>query len=465
MNTRLAFRVVVSFVFLVAARIAGSEERSVDHATIASLAMLGAGQTQVIDAFPAGPSASASIRFGRVQIYSSDAHIYVITAAGKTEGPRSNRIFLRGYSPDGSVRVAMSLNADGSFADGNGSGPDGSFVLRATVDAAGTYHFSVQLLQEALPPGYKYEYRCGNEGRLMDIHDPADMTLIGANAPQSQAIASATSSNPSVGVVAVDSDSLFMSQLFSNSTANATLWIAKMFNTMNTMYETDLNVVLEQGTTFLRVGTDPYGSASDVPADTTDLDVFGAYWKANYGTIPRSFATLLSGRGPCSSCGTGCVNCSASGIAWINEFCQKGTVFGADTVGSYNLVQVFASTVVDPNADIAARLTGHELGHNFGANHTHCTDKTSGVFPVSTNTIDQCYNGEAAIGCYGGTQQCPSMGGNGTIMSYCNIGGCAPNQNLLQFSGTQVTKTLAPNVTAETPACLLTDEIFQNGFN
>ena len=49
-------------------------------------------------------------------------------------------------------------------------------------------------------------------------------------------------------------------------------------------------------------------------------------------------------------------------------------------------------------------------------------------------------------------------------MSYCNISGCGTD-NLLQFNGTQISATLAPNITAQTPACLLTDQIFGNGFN
>ena len=236
-------------------------------------------------------------------------------AAGQKELPRSNRTFLRGYANDGSARVAMSLNADGSFADGNGSGPDGSFVLHARIDAAGTHRFTAQALEDALPPGYKYDFRCGNEGQSMLFHNPEDLMSRGASSGNSPAVVASSPSTFSVATVAVDTDKLFMSQLFSNNTTNAANWIAKMFNTMNTMYEPDLNVVLAQGTTFLRVGSDPYSNITVIPADRTDLDKFGTYWNAHYGSVKRAFATLLSGRGPCSSCGTGCVSCSASGIA------------------------------------------------------------------------------------------------------------------------------------------------------
>lgn len=463
MNVRLAFRAVACFTLLIVVGSAKSAERAIDHATMARLASLGQSETQVIDAFPASPSTSVSIRFGRVQIYSPEARIFVVTPTGQTELPRSDRIFLRGYSDDRTVRVAMSLNADGSFADGNGSSPEGSFALRSRTDASGAQRLTAIALKDALPPGYRYQYRCSNEDPITNAPTSLDQMLKNLSAPSAPALVASSPSPYSLAIVAVDTDSLFMSTLFSNSAANATTWIAKMFNTMNTMYETDLNVQLLQGTTFLRVGTDPYGSASTVPVDTADVDVFATYWRANYASVKRAFATLLSGRGPCESCGMNCISCSASGRAWINQYCQTGTDSQGHVVGSYSVEQVFTSLLVDPNADISARLTGHELGHNFGANHTHCTDKNSGQAPVATNTIDQCFNGESGLGCYAGGTSCPA-GGSGSIMSYCNLGACS-SDNALQFNSTQISATLAPNVTAKTPTCLLTDRVFANGFN
>ena len=54
-------------------------------------------------------------------------------------------------------------------------------------------------------------------------------------------------------------------------------------------------------------------------------------------------------------------------------------------------------------------------------------------------------------------------GGAGTIMSYCNIGGCAGTQNLLQFNATQITKTLTPAINSAASSCF-NDVIFRNGF-
>jgi len=464
MNARLALRVVFCLGIWIAAIEVAAAERPVDPASMAKLASLRDGSTQVVDAFPAGPTTSASIAFHRARIYADDARIYVVTADGESEIPRSDRIFVRGYSADRSVRIAMTLNPDGSFADGNGSSPEGAFALRAHKDVAGNLYFNALLLKDAKPPGYKGEYRCSNDATQSPIPDfPTDLTSAMSTARGAPAVAASSPSPYSLAVIAVDTDSLFMSLLFSDNAANAATWIAKLFNTMNTMYEGDLNVQLVQGTTFLRVGSDPYGAASHVPVDTADVDVFAAYWKANYGGVKRAFATLLSGRGPCSSCGMNCISCSASGKAWINQYCQTGSVdMGGHTVGSYSVEQLYGNLLLDPNADDAARLVGHEFGHNFGADHTHCTDKTTAQTVVATNTIDQCYNGESGRGCYAGGTSC-AAGGNGTIMSYCNISGCGTD-NLLQFNDKQISITIGPKVTAATPACLLTDRIFAGPF-
>jgi len=179
-----------------------------------------------------------------------------------------------------------------------------------------------------------------------------------------------------------------------------------MFNTMNTMYENDLQVQLLIGTTILRTSaaSDPYTAmlpnnpAAD-PQGTrmpTNLNIFGAYWKNNENAVPRAFTTMLSGQ--IASSGGGC---SAAGIAWVDEYCQKGFTSGSNTVGSFNLTQVCTNLGVDPNGTFDARIVGHEIGHNFGAAHTHCTDITTGASKVATNTIDACYNGEAGSGCYG----------------------------------------------------------------
>src|SRR5207302_1733695 len=73
-----------------------------------------------------------------------------------------------------------------------------------------------------------------------------------------------------------------------------------------------------------------------------------------------------------------------------------------------------------------AKFVGHEIGHNFGARHTHCSQQDG------LGNIDACFNTEG--GCYSGPTSCPApatyqgfttpANAPGTVMSYCNQGVC-----------------------------------------
>jgi Metallo-peptidase family M12 len=458
-------RLLALLALFFSATFATAAERVLDRASLNRLTSLAPGVTQKVDAFPVSATQTASIRFERVQIYADDAHIYVMTADGRKEVPRSNRIFLRGYSDDGAARVAMSLNPDGSFAEGNGSGPEGSFTLRARIDARGANRFSAQSLESSLPAGYQFDFRCGDENQNLNLPQTSDLAkqLHDAMTASAAAPPAAAIHQLRLATIAVDTDSLFMSRLFGiNNTTAASNWIAGMFNTMNIMYERDLQVRLNQGTTFLCTSacTDPYTGLTP-GATTAELNFFANYWMANHASVVRAFTILLSGQQTSTP-----TSCSASGIAWIDQYCQKGFASGANTVGSYSVNQVCTSINIDPNGSFNARIVGHEVGHNFGAWHTHCTNTTTGAAPVATNTIDTCFNQEGPAGCYTGSPSCPAAGA-GTIMSYCNftsVSTCAAGtQNLLQFHPTQVTSL--DSLIAAQSACLnFTDDIFYDGF-
>jgi hypothetical protein len=464
MGSAQGLRAIALLALLVLVSAAHAAELKLAKSTVTRLATLPRGEGLRLDQFPTGPTNTAALRFERVEIYAPDTHIYEITADGQKEIPRSTRIFLRGYSEDGSVRVALSLNADGSFAQGAGSAPDGAFVLHASTGAHGTMQLAAVTLQSTLPPGFDVDFHCGNEDKPPSTLGRTPPSLAeqlriatGGAAPPAPAAATQTLR---LATIAVDTDSLFMSKLFSNNTTNATDWIAGLFNTMNSMYERDLLVKLYQGTTFLCGSgcADPYSSFTP-GATTTELSFFSNHWKANHASVVRNFAVLLSGQQSSTPS-----SCSASGIAWIDQYCQKGFTSGSNTIGSYSIDQVCTSINIDPDGSFDALFVGHEVGHNFGAYHTHCTNATTGAAPTGTNTIDKCFNTES--GCYSGAASCPAAGA-GTIMSYCNftsVSHCASGtQNLLQFHPTQV--TALDSLIAAQGACLNeTDDIFYDGY-
>jgi len=440
-------RKLVAFAFLVVgAHAAAAETLGAEQARLDRLGSMAIGESQVVGAFPDGYGGHFDIRFARIDVYAHGARIVEVTASGERELPRSARIELIGSNSAGDVRVSLAFDPGTKALRGAGSSSSGAFSIDAR-ETSGSAMLRVMPTHESLPAGVDPQIVPTDDslpsGRPMP--DALTLSLIGA----SPAV------TPRTAVVAIDTDNEFMSVRFANNTTAATSWIADLFGVMNVMYQRDLNVTLQQGTTFLRTAADPY-SATQTPASQADLNEFGTYWQNNESSVSRDFAALLSGK---SSSGL-----SASGIAWVNAYCATQS-----TGGSYSVNQIFTST--QAAVEFSARIVGHEIGHNFGAYHTHCTNTTTGAAPTGTNTIDQCYAGEAGSGCYSGATSCPTTGPGapaGTIMSYCNTRnpGCGSNhQNVLQFHPTQIT-TMSALIAQNTPSCLSlgNDTIFANGF-
>ncbi|MGA9829097.1 MAG: M12 family metallo-peptidase [Rhodanobacteraceae bacterium] len=417
---------------------------TLDRATLGRLDALRPGDTLVLPAFPAGPGVLASVRLERVDIYAPGAHIVEVGPGGEREVPRSRRIELIGSGIDSDMRVSLSFDPGFGRVRGSGSDASGAYAIIADQDGSGL-HLHAIAADQALPRGVVPHFDSRHDSVPSGQPMPSELQLHLAR------LAEPLTGEPRVAVLAIDTDTEFMAERFANGSAAATDWIADLFGVMNVMYERDLDVRLSQGTTYLRTGSDPY-SASDTPADMTDLNEFGSYWQAHYANVPRSFAMLLSGKSSSAN--------YASGIAWINSYCHTQS-----NGGSYSVNQVFMNSAIP--VDLSALITGHELGHNLGAWHTHCTDASTGGAPAATNTVDQCFNGEASQGCYSGPTSCPTSGPGhplGTIMSYCNLNSCG-GQNVMQFHPTEITK-LSALISANTPSCLTEggDALFANGF-
>jgi len=449
-------RLLPAFVLLAcsASAFAAPHELALSSTRIDQFGALAVDADMVVDGFPDGVGIGHAVRFKRVDVYAPGARIIAVGPDGEHELPRSARIELIGSDDDGTVRVHLAFDPGFRNIVGSGSAPSGTFAIDARSDGRGA-HLVVRPSAEALPAGVTPQVVGEDDGLPNPLALPPPPTFGIQATPL-------TTATPRGATVAVDVDHELLVNRFGGvaaaNQAAATNWIADLFATMNVMYVRDLDVMLQQGTTILRTGATPYAIAADAAANSTDLVNFGGYWQSNYASTPRAFAALLSGRMTSGF--------SASGIAWINSYCRS-----AGYGGSYSVNKVFTSAQV--GVDLSARIVGHELGHNFGAAHTHCTSASTGASPVATGTIDQCYKGESGSGCYAGPVSCPTSGPGaplGSVMSYCNnnsSNGANCGQNVLQFHPVQIA-TLSTLIAQNTAAgCLApsTDAIFGNGFD
>jgi len=234
-----------------------------------------------------------------------------------------------------------------------------------------------------------------------------------APAPRSQ-----RSSVSSCVEVALDID-FYTYNSFNQSCANSVEWSLALLAGVSEIYETELDNLINLSASYVNVWevSDPY--ASFVGNAGAMLDAFRLEWLNNpdLANRPRDLIHLMTRR---PDTGTG-------GIAYLNVVCSPN--YAAGFSAYLNPSMTYNLNNYSWNLNVVA----HELGHNFGSNHTHWCGWPGGP-------VDDCYAAE------GSCSNTPAPQ-TGTIMSYCHaVAGGSVN---LEFHPTIENNALIPTINGQ----------------
>ncbi|MBX2814790.1 MAG: gliding motility-associated C-terminal domain-containing protein [Saprospiraceae bacterium] len=166
-------------------------------------------------------------------------------------------------------------------------------------------------------------------------------------------------------------------------------FISGIFNQVATIYANE-GITIKMSQLFVWTRSDPYSGSAEA-----HLDKFMAERRSYNGDLAH-LITVGNGNG---------------GIAYVDVLCSSNFGYGYSDIG--NSYSAF------PNYSWSVNVLAHELGHNFGSQHTHaCAWGSSG-----NQALDNCFSTEGS--CAPG----PAPQNGGTIMSYCHLKSTGVNFN------------------------------------
>ncbi len=180
-----------------------------------------------------------------------------------------------------------------------------------------------------------------------------------------------------------------------SSIPNVTTFVTGFFNQVAAIY-TNESITVQISEIYVWTSTDPFISQA------TSSGVLSAF-RTTRTSFNGNIAHLISTR-----------STNLGGVAYLDVLC--GTSYKHAFSNIYNSYGSF------PTYSWTVNCFAHEMGHNFGSNHTQWCGWTGGA-------LDNCYTTEG--GCAAG----PAPVNGGTIMSYCHI--TSYGVNLANGFGTQ----------------------------
>lgn len=372
------------------------------------LARLKSARSLTMHAFPLTDTAQVDLQLKRIGIFTPNPRIIAVGPAGERLPPKPDVVMFSGTiagQTDSSVFLSFSPRA----ANGWVRIADTTYVM-SSGRAGGQ---SVTIFNPAIAPEGSVEispFLC--EADKLPAPQPPLVATPDRPAPRGLPACSRA-------IVAVETDYEY-TQLFGGDATLAAEYVATLFGAMNSIYQRDVAVTLQID--YLRLWEtpdDPWDQVSSEP----QLYQFQNYWNANMTHIERHVTHMLSGRS------------LGGGIAFRPGLCQwtYNYSLASHLNGFFPLpLQNNRFQNWDP------MVVAHELGHNFGAPHTHCM-----VPPIDT--------------CAGMNYDCPNprvCTNAGTLMSYCHL--CLNNTaNIrMEFHTRTISEAIMPYLTFSVPCDL-----------
>ena len=352
-----------------------------DHVTLDGVVLPGGGEvTLVLERVEIPLPADAVVRVDGVEVARDDLLGDLSAWRGTAVGYAESEAFLSfsSTSSQGWLRLGEGLGMLHLTTEHSTGGPTVRWLWDAQLQASYTGD----------PPGV-----CAGE-RLVPGQPVAEHLAPAADVPTAEALTIGLTQTECR--IAIETDY----QLFERfgSTAGVTQYVTQLMAAVSEAYERDVQTTLTIAYLGIHsTSADGWTSQDDPANDASDLlDEFQAAWA---GSLPAGadLAHFVSG----ASLG--------GGTAYRGVLCNSAFGFGVSGSVSGN-IDWGSFTGAPSNLNWDFVVVAHELGHNFGARHTHdyCPP------------VDNCYsNCQASNTCE-----------PGTLMSYCHLCGGMANLSL-----------------------------------
>ncbi|CAM2007392.1 M12 family metallo-peptidase [Acanthopleuribacter pedis] len=324
-----------------------------------------------------GHKAAVDLQLERFLVFRPDSEIVVHGRDGDTLLQAPQHAYFRGSiigKPN--ARVFLTIDENG---DKRGLITDGGVTWQFGEEAAGKN--LTALARTSHQPSAPRAYQCGAAKEHGPAVPPSWHRPL-APAPLPKELLGDTYT----ATLAIESDFEFYHQ--AGGADQALDYLGDLIGAVSVIYTRELSTQLSIGHVSLWSDQfDPWHATDPV----AQIEEFGDYWNQEHRGTPRTLATFLSGRR------------LGGGYAWLDALCdpRRGYSVSTNLSGAFNTDNPFTTW------DLT--IVAHEIGHNFGAEHTHC------MSPAVDQCSDECVPQRRSLPCG------DAGGGCGTIMSYCHL--------------------------------------------